>query len=302
MGEAQRIEAPPLAAPLAVPAGTVRQFTHHKWLLANCTRLTLRAGTVRTLWVLLSTCDADGIGWLKPTKVLSMMPRSDAGALTGRGSEGTRRAFEQGYKVVTVLRGFRELKDAGFLSWTRVKPLHRMPGRANRKAPAVLGTGERTFTGGRCYRVELSALREALKQEGGPLARDVLDRSQKPPSMIDPDRSPVIDPDGSPVIDQDHGSSNLEKNRITARETAAPEPHAPPGHRVDAPAARGIDAGEAPSWPDPGRSAKRAMGGESHETGLGSAELAALAAMPPRLRESILAALGAQRRRATDGP
>lgn len=133
-------------------SGRVIEFTRHPRELAVVRRLPLQACARFVLSLLLCYSGGEGASWRDVARMASITPRS--------GKVGA-------YSLAHFRRALRQLRDAGFVRWDRILPLHRLP---RRTSPGTIARnqGERTYFGGRVFWVNIERLRQfRMYLEGG---------------------------------------------------------------------------------------------------------------------------------------
>jgi hypothetical protein len=153
-------------------------FTRHPKLLARAARLQIQACAVRVLCLLLTTADDDGVSWVSPREMCSLLPRSGK---------------VQRYSLPQVLRSLRTLRDLGLLVWDTVPAMGCFPARID--GQAVARAGRFTESGGRIWRVVLEAVKRApigTSPTSAPSLLGAIMHDRPPPIMHDrpSDRSP----------------------------------------------------------------------------------------------------------------
>lgn len=133
-------------------SGRVIEFTRHPRELAVVRRLPLQACARFVLSLLLCYSGGEGASWRDVSRMAAITPRS--------GKVGA-------YSLAHFRRALRQLRDAGFVRWDRILPLHRLP---RRTSPGTIARnqGERTYFGGRVFWVNIERLRQFRRYlEGG---------------------------------------------------------------------------------------------------------------------------------------
>jgi hypothetical protein len=154
--------------------------------------LELQACARFVLEVLLTSADKDGVTWVSAKEIASVTPRS---------------AHVPRYSLPSILRGLRQLRAAGLLSWQVVPALHRYP-RRNRDGTRTEGAGKWTQGGGRTWVVDVQKLRSlrAPDDTGTTLAGSI---THDRPGSITHDR---------PIEDHGSLSENLYKHAALVAE------------------------------------------------------------------------------------
>jgi hypothetical protein len=282
-----------VAPSVKIAGGSLVRFTRHPKALARVCALELQACARFVLEVLLTSTDAHGVTWVQAKEIASITPRS---------------AKRPRYALPSVLRGLRQLRDAGLISWQRVAPLHRYP-RRNADKSLTEGAGKWSQGGGRTWVVDVAKI-VGLQTDAGPgmaLAGSIThDRS----GSITHDRSFRISGSPSENLKKDRASPPVRPPAAPARVASGtpPSAHGPPraaslpGSADARPRAAKVasetpGAASAPSASQPARRegpSERARGEGEHDRGqavrrvdLGTAERAELATQAARVLEAI---------------